>query len=89
MDNIGMSFICDPEDYEELAKEIDKEYKSLYDELKAKHEDNFSPTAMIRTLTKFKSEQVASLIGDKLSDYDKKILSGVIERHIAGVVFTE
>lgn len=89
MKNIGMSFICDPEDYEVIAKEIDEEYKNLYDKLKADRADDFSPTAMIRTLTKFKSEQVASLIGYKLSDYDKKILSGVIERHIAGVVFTE
>ena len=77
----------DHEKYEKWAKEIDESYGEIYEIIKEKHPDNFSEAAMIRTLAKFKTEQVACLIGDGLTDYDKKILAGVVERHIAGVIY--
>ena len=77
----------DHEKYEEWSKEIDDSYCEIYEIIKEKHPENFSDVAMIKTLTKFKTEQVACLIGEGLTDYDKKILAGVIERHIAGVIY--
>lgn len=85
--DIGVGFYEQPEKYEEWAKEVDLQYGETYDTIKALHPKDFSDAAMIRTLTKFKTEQVACLIGQGLSDYDKKILAGVIERHIAGVLY--
>ena len=83
----GVGFYEQPEKYEEWAKEIDKTYLETYDFIKSRHADDFSDVAMIKTLTKFKTDQVACLIGSGLSDYDKRILAGVIERHIAGVLY--
>lgn len=75
------------EKYEKCAKEIDESYSEIYKIIKGRNPDNFSEAAMIMTLAKFKTEQVACLIGQGLSDHDKKVLSGVIERHIAGVLY--
>lgn len=87
--DIGVGFYEHPEKYKEWSKEIDLQYGMTYDTIKAMHPEDFSDVAMIRTLTKCKTEQVACLIGEGLTDYDKKILSGVIERHIAGVLYKE
>lgn len=73
--------------YKEIAKEIDKYYIETYNEMKKIHSRDFSEVAFVKALTDFKTEQVVHLIGNGLSDYDKKILSGVIERHIAGVLY--
>lgn len=83
----GANFYDQPEKYDEWAEGIDKTYIETYELIKKNHPDDFSEVAMVRTLTKFKTEQVACLIGQGLSDYDKKILAGVIERHIAGVLY--
>ncbi len=85
--DIGVGFYEQPEKYEECAKEVDLQYGEIYDTIKAMHPEDFSDAAMIKTLTKFKTAQVACLIGQDLSDYDKKILAGVIERHIVGVLY--
>lgn len=77
----------EPEKYKQWAKEVNETYKETYEGVKALHSEGFSEVAMIRTLTKFKTEQVACLIGEGLTDYDKRILEGVIERHIAGVIY--
>lgn len=85
--DLGVGFYEQPEKYKEWAKEVDSQYCETYDTIKALHPEDFSDVAIIKTLTKFKTEQVACLIGQDLSDYDKKILAGVIERHIAGVLY--
>lgn len=85
--DIGVGFYEQPEKYEEWAKDVDRQYGETYDSIKALHPEDFSDVAMIRTLTKFKTAQVACLIGQGLSEYDKKILAGVIERHIVGVLY--
>jgi hypothetical protein len=86
---IGVGFDAPPEKYEEWSKEVDWQYGETYDTIKAMHPEDFSDVAMIKTLTKFKTDQVACLIGYGLTDYDKKILAGVIERHIVGVLYKE
>ena len=75
------------EEYKEYAKEIDESYRETFEKIVGIRKEDFNATSCIGTMTKFKTEQVACLIGDNISDYDKKILAGVIERHIAGVVF--
>lgn len=78
------------DDFSECAKIVDNTYRDTYQKLQevaSKDKKVFNANACIWAMVKFKTEQVASLIGDNLTDYDKDILSGVIERHIAGVVY--
>ena len=83
----GVDFFGQPNEYEEMSKDIDNSYIETYNAVKDLRKGDFSELAFIKTMVGFKTEQVACLIGDNLSDYDKKILAGVIERHIAGVIY--
>lgn len=84
--DVAMRFFCSPSEYDEYAKIANEEYLDLQEMIKSDNRGKYNVDAMVKTLTKFKTDQVACLIGYGLTDYDKKILSGVIERHIAGVL---
>ena len=79
------------EDFNEMAKQQDEEYRRLYRVVRDNIEcdDEYSATAAIAVLAEFTTMRVAMLIGEDLSDYDISLLRGVIERHIAQVVFVE
>ena len=68
------------------AKEQDELYETMYEQLR-KDDKNATASDVIGLLAKIRAEQVALMIGSNLRDYDKEILMGVIERHIARRVF--
>ena len=84
--DVAMQFFCNPSEYDEYAKIADDEYLDIQERIKSDNKHKYNLDAMVKALVKFKTDQVACLIGYGLTDYDKKILSGVIERHIAGVL---
>ena len=73
---------------EEEAKKMDDDYKKLYSDLLESVESH-SPSDVIGIIASIRAEQVSLLIGANLTKYDKKILYGLIERHIAGIVSSE
>ena len=74
------------DELKEEGKRLDETYKKLYDEL-LKVSDSYRPTDVIDLIASVRTGQIALLIGANLTDYDKKILHGIIERYVAGVVF--
>lgn len=68
------------------AKAIDESYKKLYDEL-LKMPGEYRPTDIIDLIASVRVGHVSLMIGAKLTDYDKKVLHGLIERYVAGIVF--
>lgn len=74
------------DELKEEGKRLDETYKKLYDEL-LKVSNNYRPTDVIDLIASVRTGQIALLIGANLTDYDKKILHGIIERYVAGVVF--
>lgn len=68
------------------AKEQDEFYETMYEQLR-KDDKNATASDVIGLLAKIKVEQVTLMIGSNLRDYDKEVLMGVIERHIARRVF--
>ena len=72
----------------ELAKKIDESYLPLY-EMLLKEVKGMTPSDAIATIAGVKREQIALGIGSKLSNYDKDVLQGVIERYISEMVFYE
>lgn len=81
-----MDDLFDLSEFKEQAKEIDESYKETYAKLESEVKD-FSATKCIAIMAKFKTEQLKLLIGENISEYDEKILNGVVERHIASVVY--
>lgn len=77
----------DMEELVEQAKCIDDAYKETFDEMSKMKKTKFRADVCIKAMTTYRTEQLAHMIGSDLSDYDKKILAGVVERHIAGVIF--
>lgn len=76
------------EDLKEEAREMDETYKKLYDEL-LKVSDKYRPTDVIDLIASVRAGQIALMIGSKLTDYDKQVLHGLIERYVASRVFSE
>ena len=74
------------EEMVKMAEESDKKYETLYNTI-LKETEGATPTTSIALIAAVRSEQVALMIGAKLTDYDKKILRGIIERYVAGIVF--
>ena len=72
----------------ENAKKIDEEYVNMYNHLRDCMDD-INATEMIALMAQFFVERLALLVGENLNEYDKSILRGVLERHIAEVVFVE
>ena len=70
------------------SKKIDEACKTLYNELLESVESR-SPSDVIGIIASVRTEQVAALIGENLTEHDKKVLYGLIERHIAGIVSSE
>lgn len=70
------------------SKRVDEACKALYSELLESVESH-SPSDVIGIIASVRTEQVATLIGENLTEHDKKVLYGLIERHIAGIVTSE
>lgn len=70
------------------SKKIDEACKTLYSELLESVESH-SPSDVVDIIASVRTEQVAALIGENLTEHDKKVLYGLIERHIAGIVISE
>lgn len=68
------------------AEAIDESYKKLYEEL-LKMPGEYRPTDIIDLIASVRTGHISLMIGAKLTDYDKKILHGLIERYVAGIVF--
>lgn len=71
----------------EDARSIDEHYKKMYNDLLTLMDAN--ATEVILIMSQWFVERVALVVGENINDYDKSILRGVIERHIAEVVFVE
>lgn len=76
------------EEFREMAKLRDKEYKRLYILLMENAED-ITPTEAIAIIAKVHVEHLALMVGTKVTEYDKQILCGVLERYITSIVFVE
>lgn len=70
------------------SKKIDEACKNLYDDL-LESVKSHSPADVIGIIASVRTEQVSALIGENLTEHDKKVLYGLIERHIAGIVSSE
>ena len=87
---LGLNVFENPEKYDEVSKEVDEAYIEAYNEIKKRCNDDgteFSDVAVIRTLSKVKASQLACLIGQNLTEHDMNVLMGLIERHVAGVLY--
>lgn len=73
------------EDLVDYAKGADSSYKELYDALT--QVDGVTPTKAIKLISAVHAEKVYLLIGSSLRDYDKKVIRGIVERYVAGIVF--
>lgn len=74
------------EDLKNEGKKMDDAYRKLYEEL-LKVSDKYRPTDVIDLIASVRTGQIALLIGADLTDYDKQILHGLIERYVASKVF--
>lgn len=74
------------EDLKNEGKKMDDAYRKLYEEL-LKVSDKYRPTDVIDLIASVRTGQIALLIGSDLTDYDKQILHGLIERYVASKVF--
>lgn len=73
----------------EMAKQIDKEfYKKMYKML-LDNEEHMTPKDAIDILVEMTALKIALQIGMGLTEYDVGILRGVIERHIASILYLE
>lgn len=73
----------------ENAKKIDDAYREMYKHLSVVMAGEATTTEIIVLMAQFFTERLALLVGENLTDYDKNILRGVLERHIAEIVFVE
>ena len=76
------------EEHIENARRIEEEYVELY-ELLMKDCENATPSSVIYLMAKMNAEVLALMIGASLTDHDKDVLMGVIERQIVKKVFIE
>lgn len=76
------------EQLKENAAKIDDAYRDMYKNLRVMMDDA-NVTEVIVVMAQYFAERIALLVGENLNDYDKNVLRGVIERHIAEVVFIE
>lgn len=76
------------EQLKENAAKIDDAYRDMYKHLRVMMDDA-NVTEVIVVMAQYFAERIALLVGENLNDYDKNVLRGVIERHIAEVVFIE
>lgn len=81
-------FFKPDDDFIETAKGREREYKRMY-KLLMDCADNITPTEAIAIIANIHVEYVALLIGTHVTEYDKQLLRGVLERSIASVVFVE
>lgn len=72
----------------ENAIETDDAYAKIYNELSGRF-DGAKAADVISLIAKVKAEHTALFIGNGLTEYDKRLLRSIIERHIAGIVFKE
>lgn len=77
----------DPQMVED-AKEADKDYADMYKMLRETLPE-LNATETIALMAQYFTERLALLIGENINDYDKSVLRGVVERHIASVLFVE
>lgn len=75
-------------DLKEFAKYTDKTYKELYDAL-LRETEGATPIDIIELIATVQTEKIALIIGNNLPNYDKKVIYGVVERYIAGIVSSE
>lgn len=73
----------------ENAKKIDDTYKEMYKHLSVVMAGEATTTEIIVLMAQYFTERLALLVGDNINDYDKSVLRGVLERHIAEIVFVE
>ena len=72
----------------EESKRIDEACRNLYNDLLESVESH-SPSDVISIIASVRTEQVSALIGENITKHDKKVLYGLIERHIAGIIVSE
>ena len=72
----------------EFAKYTDRTYKELHDAL-LRETEGATSIDIIELITTVQTEKIALIIGSNLPDYDKKVIYGVVERYIAGIVSSE
>ena len=70
------------------APKIDQAYKDMFAELRVVQPDA-NATELIALMAQYFVERLALMVGEHINEYDKSILRGVLERHIAEVVFVE
>ena len=78
-----------PKEMYEMAKKIDAEYYITAYEMLLEINKGISPTDAIDMLSEMTAHKIALQIGSGLTGYDIRILKGVIERHIAGLIRLE
>lgn len=92
MDNIKKVELPDElmpdEQMRDNARKIDEAYNDMFVFLRGAEPD-LKATEIISIMAQYFVERVALTIGEELNEYDKKILRGVLERHIVEVVFVE
>lgn len=76
------------DDLKEFAEYTDRTYKELHDAL-LRETDGATSIDIIELIATVQTEKIALVIGNNLSDYDKKVIYGVVERYIAGIVSSE
>lgn len=78
-----------PKEMYEMAKKIDEEYYITAYEMLLEINKGMPPTDAIDMLSEMTAHKIALQIGSGLTGYDIRILKGVIERHIAGLIRLE
>lgn len=73
----------------ENAKKIDEHYYKKMYEMLIKSGDNLTPSDAIELLAEITSMKIALQIGYGLSEYDIRKIKGIVERHIASILFLE
>lgn len=77
------------EEFIENAKEIEASYAEAYNALMNGGCEGITASQAIYVIAKVNAERLALMIGVSLTDYDKDVLMGVIERQIVKKVFIE
>lgn len=75
-------------DLKEFAEYTDRTYKELHDAL-LRETEGATSIDIIELIATVQTEKIALIIGKNLSEYDKKVIYGVVERYIAGIVSSE